>query len=1166
MPLQPNYNPKEFESQIYTNWMNQKIGNPDLQRLSNGNFQNSSDPLLRSIASKTHSKTHSILMPPPNLTGNMHAGHAFGHYLMDTLSRLARQKGQKDLWFPGVDHAGLQLEGVIDKMIRKGEFDSELNVLSEELKDIPKEDLPKFLKFNHSDLWLELAWLKVNEWRNNQQNQAAVLGDTPDYDRSLFTLDEKNVKMVNYAFRKYWQNGLIYKGSYLVNWSVGLQTALSDVSGEIEYEKRIDPFVTFEYRLYKKVEATTVLSLENYESLDNSVQVGTVRPETIFGDYAIAIHPDIFAKQYSKYSDLLKENKLFVQIPLTERFIPVILADEVDPDFGSGALKITPASDIVDYEIFNKYIGGDFESAIGRDGKLTSICGEFQGQTVSEARFNVIQKLVENDFVPKKESNSVERKEAKNYFGIEFSDSINPEDYKIDWNYEHNVTVCERTKTVVEPLISEEFFISYHNKFNWSPIAKDDNVSIASRGRETNLQQLGIEAVKQTKFYSEDYQERGINFLENIKDWCISRDLIWGHKIPVWYNLDLNQDKVFYSYQQVKANPELNRQFQISEFMPEKYGNWVQEEKILDTWFSSCLWPLSTLDYTDFVDSKCLTDNGGKILNQVQNDKFLVQDDSLYSNSKTPKPNIVFIHGGEAWESREIYRSKIQSGELNSYWYSKFFDKALEGSKVSWKTELSDFCKTNHISLIKPQMPNKTNADYDKWKMVFEQSLPFVTSQTILVGHSLGSMFLTKYLSENKLDCKAVFLVSGGMWNTLDGFECPESVQNLFEMGAKVNIVHSDNDEVVKPELSYELHRCLPKAKLLITQGQSHLNSTSPELLDLIKKELTNNLEFVIIHGSNDQPLNNISQKNWFPWLKQNLENKGYTTILPELSNNHAPDYEVWKQDFERQVGNLNSNSVVIAHSAGGAFIVRYLSEKLVPIRKLILMSPSHTKTADNSRLNDLLNFQINPKLQSLIGSVIVATSDNEPEYRHENVDFYLSQLGGSKKIFEGLGHFCKSDMGRVEFPEILELLSISQTTDFEVFYPTQELLTAKEIFYQWIIRMTTLSYYFTADIPYSDLIITPTVLDEKGKKMSKSLGNGLEPVAQINKYSSDSLRMAMLGGMIPNRNMKMGGRLADELCEKYRNFGNKMWNIARFFEYQEEKHKAIVENIENIK
>jgi valyl-tRNA synthetase len=800
MPLSSNYNPKDNETQIYTQWMDAKIGHvpvPPSPLIGGVNTINQTP--TRGATNGSGVKTHSILMPPPNLTGDLHAGHAFQHYLMDTLSRLARQRGEKNLWFPGVDHAGLQLEGVIDKLIKKGEFDDIINnftlknssylgggseadggnlaVAVEQLMADNRNDLPKYLKTNCPDLWLECAWSKVNLWRDNQKNQSAILGDTPDYDRSLFTLDPQNLEMVNYAFLKYWQDGLIYKGSYLVNWSVGLQTALSDVAGEIEYEKRIDPFITFEYRLFSasNVAATTVSPLSGYASLNNSIQVGTVRPETIFGDYAVAIHPEVFEKQYSEYRELLNEKKLFVQIPLTDKMIPIILADEVDPDFGSGSLKITPANDIVDYEIFNKYIGGDFESAIGRDGKLTAICGEFAGQTVNEGRANVIKKLIENGFVPKKkitlenmplsgapQSGGVP--DPKNYFGIEFAEGINPENYDTNWNYEHNVTICERTKTVVEPLISEEFFISYHKEFNWNPISKDSNKTIISKGKKTNLQKLGIDAVKATNFHSPEYKERGINFLENIKDWCISRDLIWGHKMPVWYNLDLNPDRIFYSFEGLqKENSPLegwqakpdgvdqsdalnninmklptleNTHFAISVTKPTTTGNWVQEEKILDTWFSSCLWPLSTLKYPEFVRN-----------------------------------------------------------------------------------------------------------------------------------------------NNEKLD------------------------QN-----------------------------------------------------------------------------------------------------------------------------------------------------------------------------------------------------------------------------------------------------------DFTTFYPTQEMTTGKDIFYQWIVRMTTLSYYFTAQIPYENLVITPTILDDKGKKMSKALGNGMNPVGQIEKYSSDALRMSMLGNMIPDRNMKMGGRIADELCEKYRNFGNKMWNVARFFEYQEEK------------
>jgi valyl-tRNA synthetase/predicted alpha/beta hydrolase family esterase len=1012
MPLSPNYNPKNNETQIYSQWMDAKIGNPEMQYLSN--------PFPKGSKSKTLGdfKSYAILMPPPNLTGDLHAGHAFQHYLMDTLSRLARQRGEKNLWFPGVDHAGLQLEGVIDKLIKKGEFDEviknkifegdnqtgnaygigfrfqEQGGLYEKDSIRSIEELPKFLKINYPEIWLECAWSKVNLWRDNQKNQSAILGDTPDYDRSLFTLDEQNLDMVNYAFTKYWQDGLIYKGSYLVNWSVGLQTALSDVAGEIEYEKRIDPFVTFQYAA-KRIEFKNSEIKDKYLSILESLKsceewerlnLSTVRPETKFTDLAVIMHPTKFDMYYNynifKKVDnpqLCKEfiedirNKniiVFYHLPsLKSADIKLLFSNKVDPDFGTGILKLTPGHDIFDYDLYHQYVqngeldAGLVQLCIGRDGKLNSeYCGEFSELTVEQARPPILKRLVETDFVPKKinyEGEIPERnelltdeqfRELKLEKQIEYLKSNYP-DYQIDWNYEHNVTICERTKTVVEPLISEEFFISYHKEFNWAPIAKDLSRTITAKGKKTNLQKLGFEAVNATNFHSPEYKERGINFLENIKDWCISRDLIWGHKMPVWYNLDLNPERRFYSFEEMQQNPEFSKQFQIERYMPEKYGNWVQEEKILDTWFSSCLWPLSTLKYPEFV------------------------------KESQSNPNLVFIHGGEIWKDCETYVSKIESGEID--W--RFFGENNH-NKSSWKTEIKDFCQANQIQTLFPQFPNSINADYKKWKMVFEKTLPYINSSSILVGHSLGSMFLTKYLSENELEIGKLFLVSGGLWDSrdleLDDFNdkwSVENFENLDNLGGKVYIIHSTDDKVVNIQKSLDLRVKLPNANLVQLENYGHINSQCPELLELI--------------------INKLQVKN------------GDT-----------------------------------------------------------------------------------------------------------------------------------------------EAASTTQTSDFATFYPTQEMTTGKDIFYQWIVRMTTLSYYFTAQIPYESLVITPTILDDKGKKMSKSLGNGMDPVAQINKYSSDSMRMAMLGGMIPDRNIKMGGRLADELCEKYRNFGNKMWNVARFFEYQDDK------------
>jgi valyl-tRNA synthetase len=693
MALASTYTPKKYEDQIYASWQQAKVGSPEEQVLHQ----------------KNTTAAYANLMPPPNLTGSLHAGHALGHYVMDTLTRIHRQKKEKSLWFPGVDHAGIQLEGVIDKAIKAGEFDE---VLSKYSLPEQKSDWPKYLKTHKRELWLELAWSRVTQWRDHQAKQSAILGDTPDYERNLFTLDEPSKEMVFTAFKRYYEDGLLYKKSYLINWSVGLQTALSDVPEDIGHEKRKDPFVTFEYRHDGEgLVVNDFLNQLNEELLgkitqhfeQNPILVSTVRPETIFADKAVLMHPEILKKWLAKgdltqnEQEILEKNLINENLTLSCKIegmvqgIPLIFGEEVDPDFGTGALKITPAHDMADYEIFHKYLGGEFEQAVGRDGRLTEICGGFAGLTVEEGRKKVIDTLIETGYVPHKKD----------------AEGNDTEEYEIDWNYEHNVTICERSKTVVEPLISEEFFLSYTHK--------------DAHGK--SLQEYGLEGVGETSYYPKEYQDMAQNYIENIKDWCISRDLVWGHKIPIWYNLDRNPEKKFYSHKECVANPELYRDFYIDHLMPEKYGNWVQEEKILDTWFSSCLWPLSTLGYPD------------------------------------------------------------------------------------------------------------------------------------------------------------------------------------------------------------------------------------------------------------------------------------------------------------------------------GA--------------------------------------------------------------------------------------------------------------DYKEYYPTQDMVTAREIFYAWIVRMTVLGKYFTGKIPFENVIITPTVLDEQGKKMSKSLKNGLDPVAAISNYSSDSLRLAMLSGMIPNRNMRLGGSIADKLMEKYRNFGNKVWNIARFFEMQ---------------
>ncbi len=837
--------------------------------------------------------------------------------------------------------------------------------LYSELENIPRNDWPQYLKKNYPEVYLEFAWQKSQEWRNNQKDQATILGDTPDYSRQLFTLDERANRMVYRAFKQYWKDGLIYKNAYLVNWSIGLQTALSDVAGEIEYEKRVDPFVTFEYRytgfLYSQGldKADETLKKLIYKTTDffekNPIKVSTVRPETIFGDVAVAIHPDVLEKKFCGFSvqeiqtimELIKNADLdiYFQVhPLQNTGVKLILATEVDPNFGTGALKITPASDITDYKLWQKYLIGDFPSAIGRDGKLTQECGDFAGKKVEEGRMLIIKKLLETGFISKKTTDQTKNEtEIEKLSQLEFEklDYQKQQEYlkklypnhEIDWNYEHNVSICERSKTVIEPLISEEFFLNYHK------VAKSTNKS---------LKQLGLEGVEEIQFFSSDYQDRAKNFINNINDWCISRDLVWGHQIPVWYNLDINPEKKLYSFDELKNIKEI-LPIHIGDQKPNLPGNWVKETKIFDTWFSSSLWPLTTLDFYDYLEQT---------------------------------EDLIMIHGGDSFEKYEDYLEFIKNWELSP---SDYLDINQGGG--NWKKDLQKELPNYNIQVSYPQFPNKLNAKYEEWKIWFEK--------------------------------------------VLDGLEI-----------AKINSDYST-----------------------------------------------------------------VASKRRGAFYKPNL----------------------------------------LGHSLGGNFLLKYLSENNCQVKNLYLVASCLSEGDFSTEENNFSRIEENCE------NIYIYHSTDDQIVDFQEAEILKQKLPKAKLVkFEDRGHFVQPVFSELKNQIIRDLTKNTTITDFERFYPTQEMTTAKEIFYLWIVRMIILGKYFTGKIPFENVIITPTVLDEKGRKMSKSLGNGLDPAEAINKFSSDSLRLAMLGGMIPNRNMKMGGALADTLMEKYRNMGNKIWNIARFLESKE--------------
>ena len=434
---------------------------------------------------------YTIVIPPPNVTGVLHMGHALDGTLQDILIRYHRMSGYEALWLPGTDHAGIATQNVIEKNLRQ--------------EGKTRHDLGR-------EKFLEKTWQWANEHKSAILNQFKRLGASFDRSRERFTFDKGCSDAVKEVFVKLYEKGLIYKGAYIVNWCPRCQSAISDV--ETEYETEQGHMWEISYPL--KDEAGAIV-------------VATTRPETMFGDVAIAVNPKDF-----RYSELVGKK---VIIPLSGREIPIIADDYVDKKFGTGAVKITPAHDPNDFEVGKRH---NFKPiwVIDEEGKLKScpeVPKDIQGLDRYEARKKTVELLSYNNFL------------------LKITD------------HEHNVGKCQRCHTTIEPLLSEQWFVKME------PLAKE-----------------AIAAVKdgRIKFIPERWEKNYLGWMENIRDWCISRQLWWGHQIPAYYHNETGEMVV------AKENPD-----------PEKY---TQDSDCLDTWFSSGLWPFSTLGFpnTDNPDFK----------------------------------------------------------------------------------------------------------------------------------------------------------------------------------------------------------------------------------------------------------------------------------------------------------------------------------------------------------------------------------------------------------------------------------------------------------------------------------------------------------------------------------------------------------------------------------
>ena len=455
------------------------------------------------------SKRYSILMPPPNLTGEPHVGHVMQHLIMDAIARRKRAEGFDVLFQPGVDHAGIQFEGTLNKILAK--------------ENLSKEKLGR-------EEWLKRAWKFKDEIYKSFHNTWKMMNISADWDKEVFTLDPKVQQAVFHQFKTFWENGLLYKGAYIVQWCPKDGTAIEDI--EMDYQERKEILFFVKYKMQ--------------EQEKEYITVATARPETISADVAIAVYPN-----HPKFKKFVRQNAIN---PFTGKLIPIIEDERVQKDFGTGALKITPGHDVLDYEI-GKTHDLPILHAVGKDGKITSLDPELAGLKVEEARKKAAEKLESAGLIEKKEE------------------------------YAHSVPVCERCGTTVEPLISIEWFV-----------------------RMQKLKEKGLLNIKKINFIPESYLKTISEWIENIHDWSISRSLWWGHRIPVWYCAICNAAR------EVGKDKDMI----VSMETPGKSCNrcgkkeWIQDEQILDTWFSSGLWPLATLGWPNEFSARDGSASGGK--------------------------------------------------------------------------------------------------------------------------------------------------------------------------------------------------------------------------------------------------------------------------------------------------------------------------------------------------------------------------------------------------------------------------------------------------------------------------------------------------------------------------------------------------------------------------
>ncbi len=511
--LPKTYEPAQFEDRIYKYWTDGKMFHAEVNK---------------------DKKPYTIVIPPPNITGQLHMGHALDETLQDILIRFKRMSGYSALWLPGTDHAAIATEAKIVEAMRK--------------EGLTKEGIGR-------EKFMERAWAWKKQYGGRIVEQLKKLGSSCDWDRERFTMDEGCSQAVKEVFVKYYEKGLIYRGERIINWCPKCKTSLSDA--EVTYEDQAGHFWHLRYPL---------------KDGSGYIELATTRPETLLGDTAVAVNPDD-----ERYKDLVGKTLI---LPLVGREIPIVADSYVDMEFGTGVVKITPAHDPNDFEVGMRH-NLPVINVLTEDAKITDDYPDYAGMDRYDARKKIVEDLEKGGFLVRTEA------------------------------HEHNVGTCYRCSTTVEPRVSTQWFVKM------KPLA-----------------QPAIDAVKNgdTKFVPERFDKIYFHWLENIKDWCISRQIWWGHQIPAFYCDDCGEMVV------TKEN---------SAVCPKCGKPMRQDPDTLDTWFSSALWPFSTLgwpekteDFEYFYPTNTLVTGYDIIFFWVIRMMF-----SALENTGKPPFDTVLIHG-----------------------------------------------------------------------------------------------------------------------------------------------------------------------------------------------------------------------------------------------------------------------------------------------------------------------------------------------------------------------------------------------------------------------------------------------------------------------------------------------------------------------------------------